>query len=177
LQKMICRNTESYGSLPPCISNAIRADFCKWMQRKVQILRRDLICVLRCMHSSFVKHSFLIHDMCIPHSSHIHSQKTHLSFRVLQITIEPTFQNGCSAKYRSFARFDLNLALHSFSKVSSNSVLNTGRQRPIGFLISRGHFPQKSPIFSGSIAESNLQLKASYGSSPLCSILRGRADF
>jgi len=31
-----------------------------------------------------------------------------------------------------------------------------------------GHFPQKGPIISGSFAKKDLQLKASYGSTPPC---------
>jgi len=43
-----------------------------------------------------------------------------------------------------------------------------GWHRVIKCHFSMGHFPQKSPIIRGSLAKNDLQLKASYGSSPLC---------
>ena len=46
-----------------------------------------------------------------------------------------------------------------------------GGGRYVRCLIFTSHVPPKSPIIGGSFAENDLQLKASYGSSPFCNRL------
>ena len=57
---------------------------------------------------------------------------------------------------------------HLVGSIDCENSVGTGLRGVIGCLIFIGHFLQKSPMICGSFANSDLQLKASYASSPPC---------
>jgi len=113
--------------------------------------------------SSFCQRAWLFPDMCVDRPltrtrtrTHAHAHAhTHIFALVLQArTLKPDAVSTLT---------------HSHTHILTHSYIwnhhgheNTEWPRPIGCFIFIGHYPQKSPIISGSFAQNNLLLHSSY---------------
>jgi len=127
-------------------------------------------------------------------SSLEHNLKSQLTITVQNVPLEICFSRTpatCAHPWNIFLKVSLliyhiictilNLFLPRFGDMRASPTLAssllcifnsqltiTEWRRPTGCLIFIGHFPQKSPMISGSFAERDLQLEPSYTSSILC---------
>jgi len=108
--------------------------------------------------------------VCVFHIAHIRVYfmcHMYMSYMKYEYFILNIYVSNMKFVYFMMCVFHIHMYI-SYCVTRYACIWATGWQRPIGCLILIGHFPQKSPIISGSCAINDLQLKVSYGSSPPC---------
>jgi len=108
---------------------------------------------------NYIRNSHLPHSLiCVTHIRRTHSYLWHIFVTWLIRTCVLAALTSSNVRVQSF--------IHKCDM--THSFVCTGWRRLIRSLIFAGHFPQKSPVISGSFAEKDLQLKASDAFLPLC---------
>jgi len=103
--------------------------------------------------------------------AHIHTYTSILIYTYMHIIGQfVDKESWCKASWGSslHTRTHTHTHTHTHTITLDASMPCTGWWRRIACRIVISHFPQKSPMISGSFAERDLHLKASYASSPPC---------